>query len=113
MKYLLLFFLSILTSSSFSQTDESSMLKLKYSNNLGSGIMAHTISVKLDANGTNDVESQPGFPSYIEIILNRLEEIEGVKRATFDGATSTITVVSNEKVNLTEAIQEFNKTEAK
>lgn len=102
---LLLLFISL---SSFGQ--ENLSVELKYSNELNGGITVHTVETNVSAKKTTeDSQAENIDNELITKVLHEIRNFEGVTRATYDGSTGLITVLSNSTNEFNELIIELNK----
>lgn len=107
MKILILFLL-FFTLNSFAQ--EKTSVELKYSNVLNGGITVHTLATNLSEEKlTEDSQVDNIENEFITKVLNEIRDLEGVTRATYDGSTGLITVLSDSKNEFNVLVIELNK----
>ena len=89
---------------------ENLSVELKYSNELNGGITVHTLATNfLEKKITEDSQVENIENEQITKLLNEIRDLEGVTRATYDGSTGLITVLSNSTNEFNVLVVELNK----
>lgn len=99
-----------LTIGCYAQSTTTPNFSLRFSNDLGSNIVAHTIYVVQAESGVSDTETYTRENQKVNEFIAVCSEVEGVNSCTFDHATGTITVVAKKGVQIEEVVTEFNMT---
>lgn len=108
MRSLLSILVLLVSINCMSQTTDQSFLSLKYSNDLGSDIIAHSVYTKSEVQDISDAETSTVFNPTINEFIQMCSDQKEIMSCTFDAATGIITVVSRKGFLLETLISEFN-----
>jgi hypothetical protein len=111
MKLLLTAILTCITLLGVAQVQSNKELILKYSNRVSPTSVIHTVYINEERSNQNDLDKlgQQAIPSGIEGLLARFKSEQGVARATYDEATKTITILTDNSVDMVKFVNELNK----